>query len=29
MLTFLFFSGVFGGCLYLLFKDHSKQFPKY
>jgi hypothetical protein len=29
MLTFLFFSGVFAGSLYLLLKDHRRHFPKW
>jgi hypothetical protein len=29
MFTFLMFSSLFGGCLYLLLKDHKKYFPPY
>jgi hypothetical protein len=29
MLAFLFFSGIFGGALYFLLKDHRRFFPKW
>ena len=28
MLTFLFFSGIFGGTLWFLMKDHKKLFQR-